>query len=567
MSSADLVSLEDTPLAFNASHDQQGAGQLSLLDTMQSEQTQLDTPALPVLSTSTTTTASERTALKLKTSIQRRSVDFHPSISSVTSSPLSSPRHAKRQSMSFPVNVAPSYYPSTHYSQLRSPIQHTRTASESAPAAPVSDQVEPASDPITFLTVLAGQERRVLELKEELLRADAELEKLKRKWAMHEATRKRSESSTVEQMRSLEIADETKKHVRRQSTGLSRSGSKRTATFNDNTKHQRTLSLLSPDRTNFHSFPQPTDVDEPLKPKRANTVKETPLNTWETGYERSIYEPRLNGKKVGNQEALIATGKQMAEDFKEGLWTFIEDLRQATVGEEMAGANGQKQSAGNTPNTTPLKKKGSKASLKLSPAPTPTTTKPKAKKASKSSAPKATKLVDIGDDFWSQLDPDGPLSSKTKEIEEIDYFKTPALPTMYKKGHVKPESVRWSTSTIVSEMGSDIMSAGAFSSPRTSTSSRSRSSSPHRKFSMDGVFPERNAAELIHALADSHPAPWGVISAPLGNLKRTATAVLTHIEKGLAPPPTSQSSYYDLENARVVAPASNTEFGKSKKLH
>ncbi|KAK6523828.1 hypothetical protein TWF281_001796 [Arthrobotrys megalospora] len=551
---SDLVSLEDTPLATPQSHES-----ISLLDDMESEQ-KPNTPALPVLTP-------EKTALRVKTNQFRKSVDFHPSVSG-SSSPVMSPRHAKRSSMSFPVNVTPSYYPSTHYSQLRSPIQHTSTVSEPVTATQiVSDQVEPASDPIGFLTVLAGQERRVLELKEELLRADAELEKLKRKWALHEATRKRSESATVEQIRNLELADETKKHARRKSIGAARSG-KRTTTFNGNTKHQRTLSLLSPSGQQTHSFPQPADVDEPLKPtipRRANTVKETSSNSmlYEGGYEKSIYDPR-SGKRVGHQEALIATGKQMAEDFKEGLWTFIEDLRQATVGEEMAGAGAQKPKESGTPNTTPLKKKNSKASLKITPvSASAIASKPKTSKKSKSGQ-KATKLVDIGDDFWSEMDPDGPLSPKSKEVEEIDFFKQPALPTTYKKGHVKPESVRWSSSTIVSEMGSDIMSPGAFSSPRTSTSSRSRSSSPHRKFINSEQYPEKSPAELIQSLADTQQATWGMISAPLGNLKRTATAVLTQIEKGLGPPPASHSSYYDLENARHTVAV---EHNKSKKQH
>ncbi|KAK6339380.1 hypothetical protein TWF718_008799 [Orbilia javanica] len=550
----DLVSLEDTSFTTPQSHEPN-----SLLDDIQSEQNPT-TPALPVLTP-------EKTALRVKTNQSRKSVDFHPSVSG-SSSPIMSPRHSKRSSMSFPVNVTPSYYPSTHYSQLRSPIQHTSTASEPATAAQIiSDQVEPASDPIGFLTVLAGQERRVLELKEELLRADAELEKLKRKWALHEATRKRSESAAVEQIRNLELADETKKHARRKSIGAVRS-SRRTTTFNDNTKHQRTLSLLSPNGQQAHSFPQPADVDEPLKPtlpRRANTVKETSSNSmlYESGYEKSIYEPRT-GKRIGHQEALIATGKQMAEDFKEGLWTFIEDLRQATVGEEMAGAGAQKPKESAAPSAAPLKKKNSKASLKITPVSNSAIlSKPKTPKKSKSGQ-KATKLVDIGDDFWSEMDPDGPLSSKSKGAEEIDFFKQPALPTTYKKGHVKPESVRWSSSTIVSEMGSDIMSPSAFSSPRTSTSSRSRSSSPHRKFANSEPFPEKNPADLIQSLADTQQATWGMISAPLGNLKRTATAVLTQIEKGLGPPPASQGSYYDLENAR---PALATETSKSRKQH
>jgi hypothetical protein len=39
-----------------------------------------------------------------------------------------------------------------------------------------------------------------------------------------------------------------------------------------------------------------------------------------------------------SREALVRTGKQMASDLREGLWTFLEDIRQATVGEE--GING-----------------------------------------------------------------------------------------------------------------------------------------------------------------------------------------------------------------------------------
>jgi len=41
------------------------------------------------------------------------------------------------------------------------------------------------------------------------------------------------------------------------------------------------------------------------------------------------------------RDVLIRTGRQMASDFKDGLWTFIEDLRQVTVGEE--GVNGSQQ--------------------------------------------------------------------------------------------------------------------------------------------------------------------------------------------------------------------------------
>ncbi len=38
------------------------------------------------------------------------------------------------------------------------------------------------------------------------------------------------------------------------------------------------------------------------------------------------------------KDAIVNSGKKMASDFREGLWTFFEDIRQATVGEE--GING-----------------------------------------------------------------------------------------------------------------------------------------------------------------------------------------------------------------------------------
>jgi hypothetical protein len=40
----------------------------------------------------------------------------------------------------------------------------------------------------------------------------------------------------------------------------------------------------------------------------------------------------------GTKEDLMNTGKQLVGDLREGLWTFIEDLRQATVGDEAVNA-------------------------------------------------------------------------------------------------------------------------------------------------------------------------------------------------------------------------------------
>jgi septal ring factor EnvC (AmiA/AmiB activator) len=55
-----------------------------------------------------------------------------------------------------------------------------------------------------FLVALAGQERRVLELKEELQKAEDELKRLKKQWAHHEAHKKKAEIRHVEQLQPLQ---------------------------------------------------------------------------------------------------------------------------------------------------------------------------------------------------------------------------------------------------------------------------------------------------------------------------------------------------------------------------
>lgn len=50
-----------------------------------------------------------------------------------------------------------------------------------------------------------------------------------------------------------------------------------------------------------------------------------------------------------SREALMQTGKQMASDLREGLWTFLDDIRQATVGEEGINAT---EVRGSTPRSS-----------------------------------------------------------------------------------------------------------------------------------------------------------------------------------------------------------------------
>ena len=96
-------------------------------------------------------------------------------------------------------------------SPRRSSAQSSGTPSTSVPSTPVTSTREqsPERKPLhfgdsnAFLTALAAQERRVLELKEELQKAEVELHNLKRRWASQEAAKKKNELLQLEQLQPL----------------------------------------------------------------------------------------------------------------------------------------------------------------------------------------------------------------------------------------------------------------------------------------------------------------------------------------------------------------------------
>lgn len=96
-------------------------------------------------------------------------------------------------------------------------------------------------------------------------------------------------------------------------------------------RHQRTLSLLSPVRVQDSRvpFPRPKDLEEEEAGQVAPPmVRRAPRTT--------PPPPPLPIERPKNQDVLLKTGQQIAADFRDGLWTFLEDLKQATVGDEVA---------------------------------------------------------------------------------------------------------------------------------------------------------------------------------------------------------------------------------------
>ncbi|KAG0635112.1 hypothetical protein HOY80DRAFT_927770 [Tuber brumale] len=417
----------------------------------------------------------------------------------------------KRLSLSFPILPVNSNISSRNASPVtNSPPGHTFRTS-----TPGIGDITP-DDPMAFLTALAAQERRVLELKEELGKAETELGKMKRQWAVHEATRKFHDvTAPIGRLRPLDtsvmcddrerIISPTREQYNARKATLNSLNGTGTRKVLPSQRHQRTLSLLSIDRSVYKQpFAQPSDLgdespasDKPPSVRRSQTFAQTstplPSSASSTPRPLSMNDfSRSAGQK--GQEALLRTGKQMAEDFKEGLWTFIEDLRQATVGDE-----GIHSSVNQT---------GIRASTNTPQDPnnlTSTTTKPLNKKSSRAS------LRSITPQKMSRESSKTPSTTKEKETENLIDLSSPT--------GEDPKSPRWSTtSTVLSEATGAITPPSRSSTPRTSTSSTT----------------------------SNGPLWSSVINTTQFSLKKTATALITSVEKSLAPLPneTATTGFY-----------------------
>jgi hypothetical protein len=366
------------------------------------------------------------------------------------------PRRPNRLSLSFP--LAPPRR--SHESTRATP---TSSSATSFPPTPTDTVLTPTLSPSSsdsggFLVALASQERRVLELKEELQKAEGELKKLKKQWAHHEAHKKRAEIRFAEPLQPLQtlipIGDssiEDESTPTRQSIELD----KRKALMANMQKesrrkvitggHTRTLSLLAPERSNVtRPFP-------PVQESGNETEANLPRSTTMPDTSQGITKISSNIARHSYQGGVTNGAKQIAEDVKAGLWTFLEDLRQATVGEE--AVNGTTNRANlDHPQKDPSRK-GSKGSL-LS-----------AEKSKRGQSPKdATRtwdtltgpnvsLLDSGGSLWPDMEHIRPDPSKKKPGKTVSL--APAIGELDDDwsnwDSPAPKSPRWSGSTEISD--------------------------------------------------------------------------------------------------------------------
>ncbi|KAI0805781.1 hypothetical protein GGR55DRAFT_255691 [Xylaria sp. FL0064] len=241
----------------------------------------------------------------------------------------SASRNANRLSLTLPIALPTS-------------LSLRPTPTSSMPPTPVETlTVNSPVDSDDFIIAIAAQERRVLELREELARAEADLKKLQRQWTIAEACKKRPPHTTAEPRRALAPAaslrdgredspasKRTSELERRKAILLAQSQGaprqhKRTVIRGG---HTRTLSLLSPTKS-LSDVSVHEDQDNTRSPDSYITQSPTPIARPLTLNKRATWAPPRSTQQSGGV-------KQLANDFKQGLWTFVEDLRQATVGDE-----------------------------------------------------------------------------------------------------------------------------------------------------------------------------------------------------------------------------------------
>jgi hypothetical protein len=305
-------------------------------------------PASPLISCATTTTFanandagksfSDRTSDEMADAAAMPPPPPPPPAAPEDSTPTRHPdptspasRNANRLSITLPISLPTS-----------DPTRPTPTSAvprSSVPPTPV--ETSGTSTPVDtddFIIAIAAQERRVLELREELARAEHDLSSLKKKWSTHNPLKKKAEPRYAESPRPAPVAGDDESVMSRLSIDLERSLERRKSLLQGSNNfapgrrriirggHTRTLSLLSPTKStdgfSLHedSDREPLALPPPPVERRATELSNPVLA------KRASWQPHTHFSQAGVP--------QFVEDFRSGLKAFVEDIRQITVGDE-----------------------------------------------------------------------------------------------------------------------------------------------------------------------------------------------------------------------------------------
>lgn len=481
------------------------------------------------------------------------------------------PPRTNRFSVSFP--IVPS--------NSTSPVRRAKSPVREAPAVvPESLALLTGPSDGNFLTAIAAQERRVLELKEEVVKAEAELDKLKTQWAQHEALKKRNDAKSVTKLQPLQTFSPTtegeddtdgsnawmQQEMERRKTLLNSNKSSNRTVFSGS-RHTRTLSLLSP-----------TDRDpgaasmlqrQSMRPRRKESLTQSAQRTQDKDklqrkldqLPRAVTSPDLtvdgaetlpvseDAEGGAERDIILETGKKVATGLRDGLWTFLEDLRQVTVGEEATRIEPPPRKKSSAQNLRPVMKQRSKTSLSQSSRGSSSTsktstdtkrrspTRPKFNKASTATSAVAASL---------SADPSFLAESSSPVTQRATPVKKPGTAGIRSdKGittvspRVSSDNEGWDTWDEISPHGSRASSAVSDSTTHPSTASNAspRTSTDVQKTAESSLSLEAQAMEARR----QDPIPWPALSNLGPNaLRQTARHLFAELDKTVASSPTKE---------------------------
>ena len=190
---------------------------------------------------------------------------------------------------------------------------------------------------------------------------------MKKKWATYEATKKRNELRHLERLQPLKCAlDGLSTFDDDDSSGGNREVDRRKIKpFSvkplqrkvfSGSRHTRALSLLSPKEPS--SLPNlSARSNGPLGARRA-TVNDVavPFTVPEMATTEVLPPVSNRASKGPQRDVILETSRQLVGDFRQGLWTFFEDLKQVTVGDEAASTSDARNRPSLQPEHLPTKK-------------------------------------------------------------------------------------------------------------------------------------------------------------------------------------------------------------------
>lgn len=469
---------------------------------------------------------------------------------SMNSGGAATPSRSNRFSMTFPIQ------PSTREQSPNRPANISPTKDTVASEA-VASPTGPTDS--NFLTAIAAQERRVLELKEELQRAEKDLDKLKRQWANHEAHKKKNDAKRVTKLQPLNTTmpvPETQEDEDGSSTWMQMEMERRKALLNgekrssrtvfSGSRHTRALSLLSPVQKSgpspFPPHPPRQDSlpraslesEKQARPSYLSRASTTPDITAEVA---RVVDSQIDLTQANvDREALIKTGKKMATDFKDGLWTFWEDLRQATVGDEATQAMTppmQRQNSSQTIRSQSRRdnsrgaslrpsSRGSTASKGSTETRRPATRSPVNRRHPPTKLTEEPPLVDVGGTFWSDANLPIPQAANA-----------PVKKTASK--HHKAPSLAPSTAS-----SAEAWDTWDEQSPQDSRSSSATSEGTANNADTLSTPNAQHQQQSPSSGGKKDPIPWPALSrlSPAASqLKRTASHLMNEWEKSMTPSP------------------------------